>query len=70
MDDTMKQRKVAAEMEQLREEDQASLLRELAAFVLESKKYWLIPILLVLGLLGALALLTSTGLAPFIYPLF
>ena len=35
------------------------------------KKYWLLPILLVLALLGALIVLTQgTAVAPFIYTLF
>ena len=70
MEDSANQRKIAAEMERLKEGSQASLPRELLAFVLNSKKYWMLPILLVMGLLGALALLSSSGLAPFIYPLF
>jgi Family of unknown function (DUF5989) len=46
------------------------LLRELAWFVVENKKWWLIPILVVLLLLGALVLLSSSGLAPFLYTVF
>ena len=44
--------------------------RDLLAFMGENKKWWLLPILIVLGLLGALLLLASTGAAPFLYPLF
>ncbi len=36
----------------------------------QNKKYWLIPILLVLLALGALVLLSGTAAAPFIYTLF
>jgi hypothetical protein len=44
--------------------------RELAAFALENKRWWLIPILVILIAVGALALLSGTGLAPFIYTVF
>jgi len=70
MEDWAKQSKAAAEMERLKQAGQESLPRELLGFMLESKKYWMIPILLVMGLLGVLAVLGSSGLAPFIYPLF
>jgi hypothetical protein len=44
--------------------------RDLLAFLGENKKWWLLPILLVLALVGALLLLAGTGAAPFLYPLF
>ena len=47
-----------------------SLLRELWAFLMENKAWWLAPILIVLALVGALALFGGTGAAPFIYTLF
>jgi len=47
------------------------LLRDLWAFMKECKKYWLLPIVVVLILLGALLVLTQgSALAPFIYTLF
>ena len=46
------------------------LLADLIGFMAENKKWWLIPILLVLGLLGMLLVLGATGAAPFIYTLF
>ena len=49
----------------------ARVLRELWDFLREQKKYWLLPIVLVLGLLGLLLVFTQTSaLAPFIYTLF
>lgn len=39
-------------------------------FLRQNKKWWLLPIVLVLGLLGVLILLSGTGAAPFIYTLF
>jgi hypothetical protein len=43
---------------------------DLWGFLLASKKWWLVPVLLVLFLLGALMLLSGTAAAPFIYTLF
>ncbi|MCE9527167.1 MAG: DUF5989 family protein [Planctomycetales bacterium] len=56
--------------EQAAEEGRRSLTSELFSFVLENKKWWLIPILLVFLTLGTIMVLGSGGLAPFIYTLF
>jgi hypothetical protein len=48
----------------------ASLPAEFWQFVVHNKKWWLIPILMVLFLFGVLMLLGSTAAAPFIYTLF
>jgi hypothetical protein len=46
-------------------------LQELWAFMRERKKFWLLPIILVLVLLGSLIVLTQgSAVAPFIYTLF
>ena len=46
-------------------------LRDLWGFLRERKKYWLIPMIMTLLLLGALIVLTSgSAIAPFIYTLF
>ena len=46
-------------------------LRELWAFMRHRKKYWLLPIILVLLVVGALIVLTQgSAIAPFIYTLF
>ena len=43
-------------------------LQELWAFMKERKKFWLLPIILVLLLLGSLIVLTQgSAVAPFIY---
>ena len=48
-----------------------SLISELWAFMRERKKFWLLPILLVLGLFGGLVALTQgSAVAPFIYTIF
>jgi hypothetical protein len=44
---------------------------DLVGFMKVRKKYWLLPIILVLLLFGGLILLTSgTAIAPFIYTIF
>ena len=60
----------ASEFESLAREPEPGLLKEFGYFLIENKAWWMVPILVVLGLLFALAWLTSTGAAPFIYPLF
>jgi Family of unknown function (DUF5989) len=45
-------------------------LRELWGFLAHNKKWWLLPILILLLVFGLLVLLSGTGLAPFIYTLF
>ncbi len=48
-----------------------ALLVELWAFMKARKKFWLLPIILVLLLLGSLIVLTQgSAVAPFIYTLF
>jgi len=47
------------------------LLTDLWAFLNERKKYWLIPLIVTLVLLGILVVLTQgSAIAPFIYTLF
>lgn len=47
------------------------LLMELWAFMSERKKWWLLPIVMVLLLLGTLIVLTQgSAVAPFVYTLF
>ncbi|HTM11236.1 MAG TPA: DUF5989 family protein [Verrucomicrobiae bacterium] len=48
----------------------AELFFELWAFMRERKKFWLLPIVVCLVLLGGLTVLSSTAVAPFIYTLF
>jgi hypothetical protein len=47
-----------------------NLVGELWAFLGHTKKWWLLPVLLVLLLLGALLALSGTAAAPFLYTLF
>lgn len=47
------------------------LLKDLWGFLKKRKKYWLIPIIVVLLLIGILLVLTQgSAVAPFIYTLF
>lgn len=46
-------------------------LKDLWAFLKERKKWWLLPVAIVLLLVGALLILSSgTAVAPFVYTLF
>lgn len=53
-----------------RESSRGGLLKEFWDFLRLNKKWWLVPIIVVFLILGLLILLSSTGLAPFIYTLF
>lgn len=49
----------------------SSFLREFWLFLRERKKYWLLPVLIVMTVLGGLIVLTKgTAVAPFIYTVF
>jgi len=59
------------DFEQLaRNKRESSFLAELWALIRGNKKYWLVPIIVVLLLLGLLVILSGTAIAPFIYTLF
>ena len=48
-----------------------SIIKDFLEFLMYSKKYWLIPIILMLLLMSALIVLTEgSAIAPFIYTLF
>jgi hypothetical protein len=49
---------------------QAGVLAEFWEFLRDNRKWWLVPMLVVLLLLGILVVLAGTGVAPFIYTLF
>lgn len=58
------------EFEQLSQQRRLGLVAEFIDFLKHNKKWWLLPILLALVILGLVALLSSSAVAPFIYPLF
>ncbi len=63
-------RKESAFEKAAQDERPVSLLGEVWEFLRENKKWWLLPIVIVLCLFGALVLLSGGGAAPFIYTLF
>lgn len=48
----------------------AWVAKDLFAFIAQHKKWWLVPVLVVLALLALLLALGATPLAPFIYAVF
>jgi len=50
--------------------DRSTLASEFLDFLKHNKKWWLLPILIVVLALGALVVLSGSGAAPFIYTLF
>ncbi|UCD74764.1 MAG: hypothetical protein JSV91_13370 [Phycisphaerales bacterium] len=52
------------------EQTSPGLVREFIDFLLHNKKWWLLPIIVVLLLVGLALIAGGTGLAPFIYTLF
>jgi hypothetical protein len=59
-----------SKFEQKRDEKPVSLIGEFVHFIVEYKAWWMIPIILCLGLIALLVALAPTGAAPFIYTLF
>ncbi|UCF32727.1 MAG: hypothetical protein JSV78_10375 [Phycisphaerales bacterium] len=48
-----------------------SLIKEFFLFIRHEKKYWLVPLIMVLLVVGAIILFSSSSpLAPFLYPMF
>jgi len=58
------------EFDKLARQERTSLLGEFWLFLKHNKKWWLLPIVIVVLLMGLLVMLTSTGVGPFIYTLF
>ncbi len=58
--------KAAAESEGAGE----SLISEFLSFLAHNKKWWLLPIVLVMLMLALLIMLSNSAVAPFIYTLF
>jgi drug/metabolite transporter superfamily protein YnfA len=52
------------------QQPRGGFLRELWGFMAQNKKWWLLPILILLLIFGLLVILSGSGLAPFIYTLF
>lgn len=58
------------EVVRLASEKREGLVGEFWEFLKQNKKWWLLPILAVMLLLGLLVFLGGSGAAPFIYTLF
>ena len=56
--------------EQAAEEDRLSIFAEFWYFLRENKKWWMLPILLVLAAVGLLVAASASGALPFIYAIF
>lgn len=56
--------------EQSADQGRTSLVGEFAYFLKQNKKWWLLPILIVLGVVALLVIAGGSGAAPFIYTLF
>jgi len=53
-----------------RQQGRQNVAAEFWQFLSHSKKWWLLPIVIVMLLFGVLVLLSGTAAAPFIYTLF
>ena len=57
--------------ETLKKEPTMSFISEICSFLLARKKFWLLPIVVAMVMLGGLVVLTQgSAVAPFIYTLF
>ena len=59
-----------SDLDSLADSAEPSIVAEFWEFLSHNKKWWLIPIMLVLALFGVVAALASSSVAPFIYALF
>ena len=66
----MPNRDSARDFIQQAEQAQSGLLREFWEWLRYNKKWWLMPIVLILLFVGLLVFLSGTAIAPFIYTLF
>ena len=69
MPETSKEDK-SSELDRLANEEHQSILEEFWSFLKHNKKWWLLPIVIAILLLGLFVFLGGTAIAPFIYPLF
>jgi hypothetical protein len=60
----------AAAFEAGAREKPTGLVSELLQFLAHNKKWWLLPILIVLALVGVLVVIGGSAASPFIYTLF
>jgi hypothetical protein len=60
----------AGDVERLAAGHSSGLVGDFIYFLKNNKKWWLIPLILILVLVGVLVIVGSTAAAPFIYTLF
>jgi len=58
------------DFEQAGQESEMGLMQEFFQLIKENRKFWLIPLILILLAIGLLIVLGGTAAAPFIYTLF
>ena len=61
---------MAKDFHQQAQGDRSGIASEFWDFLKHNKKWWLLPIVIAILLLGALVFLGGSGAAPFIYTLF
>ena len=69
-DEQRKREEAARDFQKAAAGRSGNLFGEIWEFLRANKKWWLLPIIAVLILVGGLIVLSSTALAPFIYTLF
>jgi hypothetical protein len=70
MDMDMDKKQTPSQFETEAAAGRQSFVSEFAHFLMDNKKWWMIPIIAVLILVGALLIVGGSGVAPFIYTLF
>lgn len=60
---------VAARIQREADEKDVSLLVDFVDFLKTSKKWWLIPLLIALAVIGLLATVGGSAIGPFMYPM-
>jgi Family of unknown function (DUF5989) len=58
------------DLKELASHERSGILAEFWDFLKENKKWWLLPIIAVIFLMGLLIFLSGSAAAPFIYTLF
>lgn len=61
---------VTGNFEREAEEENVGLLREIFDLLRNNKKFWMIPIIVLLVIFGVLVIIGATSAAPFIYTFF
>ena len=58
------------EFQERARQPRSGFLREIWGFLRDNKKWWMIPMLAIILILGVLVLVSGSPVAPFIYTLF